>query len=283
MKDDKHEAPAIEADKVEKPIEGNDKEVASPSDAAEVNRVAKEELSAANKQPELKPAFNPETSHKELIEKYSKQERSYKELQKHATQQSMKAAELEKKLDKLLTSFEKATQVEIDPQQFIRDVNERGHAPIVELIGKEVEKVRNAIIEEHGKITSAQETKIYKLEADLLIERMGRDTKNFPGFDDMKEKFGEILDDPECPVRQDLPIFDQLQALYNIAKTRSADTAVILAKEEGKKEAETQLAKEAKAHTAGGGKTAGTTEPDWDNMPLDKHRKLLIDTFGIRE
>jgi len=282
VKDDKVEAPAL-ADKVESPIDGVQKEVASPSDAAEVNKVAKEELSAANKQPEVKPAFNPETSHKELIERYTKQERSYKELQKHATQQSMKAAELEKKLDKLLTSFEKATQVEIDPQQFIRDVNERGHAPIVELIGKEVEKVRNALIEENGKITSAQETKIYKLEADLLIERMGRDTKNFPGFDEMKEKFGEILDDPECPVREDLPIFDQLQALYNIAKTRSADTAVILAKEEGKKEAENQLAKEAKAHTAGGGKTAGTTEPDWDNMPLDKHRKLLIDTFGIRE
>lgn len=283
MKDDKLKAPPITEDKAKESVVGVEKEVVTPSDAAEANAQAEKERLAANKQPEQKPVFNSETSYKELLERHSRQEKSYKELQKHATQQSMKAAELEKKLDQVLSTLAKATEVEIDPQQFIRDVNERGHVPIVDLIHKEVDKVRQALKEEHGTITSAQENKIARLEADLTIERMGRDTKNFPGFDELSQSFGEILDDPECPVRPDLPIYDQLKALYNIAKTRSADQAVILAKEEGKKEAENQIAKEAKAHTAGGGKTAGVTEPDWDNMPLEKHRKLLVDTYGIRE
>lgn len=282
MKDDKVETPAAEgAEKVESPIEGN--EGKSPSDAAAVNAEAKKEVEAANKAKEQKPAFNLEASHKELLDRHGRLDKSYKELQKHATQSSMKAAELEKKLDQVLTHLAKSAEVEIDPQAFVRDVNERGHLPIMELIKKEVDSVRTALEKKSGELSESQELKIAQLEAELYIERMKADSKNFPGFADLQEQFGEILDDPNCPIRQDLSVLDQLKALYNIAKTRSAEQAVALAKEEGKKETEKQLAKEAAAHTAGGGKTPGTTEPDWDNMPLDKHRKLLVDMYGIRE
>lgn len=282
MKDDKVETPAAEgADKVESPIEGN--EGKSPSDAAVVNAEAKKEIEAAKKPVEQKPAFNAETSHKELIDRHAKLDKSYRELQKHATHSSMKAAELEKKLDQVLTHLAKASEVEIDPQQFVRDVNERGHLPIVELIKKEVDSVRTALEKKSGELSEAQELKISQLEAELYIERMKADAKNFPGFAELQEQFGDILDDPNNGIREDLPVLEQLKALYNIAKTRSAEQAVALAKEEGKKDAEKQLAKEAAAHTAGGGKTPGTTEPDWDNMPLDKHRKLLVDMYGIRE
>lgn len=283
MKGDKTETPAAEpAEKVESPIEGADAKE-TPTDAAAVNDQAKKEIEAATKPKDQKPAFNVETSHKELIDRHGRLEKSYKELQKHATQSSMKASELEKKLDQVLTHLAKSSEVEIDPQQFVRDVNERGHVPIVELIKKEVDAVRKSLEGKYGELNSAQELKVSQLEAELHIERMKADAKNYPGFADLQEQFGEILDDPNCPIREDLPVADQLKALYNIAKTRSAEQAVALAKEEGKKETETQLAKEAAAHTAGGGKTPGTTEPDWDNLPLDKHRKLLVDMYGIRE
>lgn len=267
-------------DKVETPVEGNAKEVTSPADVAKTGKEVKSTTTNASAPVS---SFNPETSFKALQDQYSKLERSYRESQKFGTQSSMKAAELEKKLDKLTEMFAKATEAKIDPQQFIRDVNERGHLPIVELLQKEIAKATQALKDEYETKLSSTEDRALRMEADWQRDRLAADVTNFPNYRELEKQFGDILDEPNCPVRADLPIREQLVALYQIARNRNAENAVKQAHAEGKQEAEKELVKEAKTAVTGGGKAPGTTVPNIDGMSVDDARKALVGIYGIAD
>ena len=151
------------------------------------------------------------------------------------------------------------------------------------MIQKEREKLASELETKYGKIIQEGNTRTQSLEAQFLKEQMRHDDVNFPGFKELEPIMGDLLDDPALPIRDDAPIAEQMQALYKLAKSRSADDAINKARAQGAADKEKELAKEANTTIAGGGKQAGTTVPNFDKLSVDEHRKALIGLYGIAE
>jgi len=276
---DKLDAPQVD-NATEPVVGGTDGTEVTPPVAPKGNEVPNE---AANKVSTEPAGFNAEISYKELQDRYGKLDKSYAEIRRAYTQSSQKAAENEKKLDQMMKMLAKATETPIDPQQFIRDVQSRGHEPILELIQRENKKAREELEAEYGKVLQENQSYVASLEAKFLKEQMRGDSVNFPGFKELEPVMAELVEDPALPIDPNAPIDVQMRALYKLAKSRSADDAIKKAHEEGARAKEKELAKEASTTIAGGGRTTGTTVPDWSKLSPDEHRKKLIELYGIAE
>lgn len=274
------ESAALKEETAGKTIEGNEKEANVTTDVSKGSEAGK---GTTAKTEEAAAGFNPETRFNELADRYAKLEKRHKDAERFGTQSSMKAAEMEKQLKALSEQIAKLSETPIDPQEFLRDVNKRGHLPIMELVKKELEKQARQLSESYeAKLTAAEDNRLH-MEADWTRDRLAADATNFPNYRELEKTFGDILDEDPCPVRADLPIRDQLVALYQVARNRNAEKAVKLAHAEGKQEAEKELVKEAKTAVTGGGKAPGTTVPNIDNMNVDDARKALIGIYGVAD
>lgn len=268
-------------DNADKPVVGGtDGTESTPPVAPKGDEALKD---TATKTPSEPAGFNAETSYKDLQERYGKLDKSYSEIRRAYTQSSQRAAEYEKKLDQMMKMLSKATETPIDPQQFIRDVQSRGHEPIVELINREKQKLQADFEDQYGKVLKENQSYIASLEARFLKEQMRNDEANFPGFKDLEPVMADLVEDPNLPIDPNAPVNEQMKALYKLARARSADDAILKAHEEGARAKEKELAKEASTAVAGGGRTAGTTVPDWSKLSPEEHRKKLIELYGIAE
>ena len=265
------------------PVSDNVEEAVKSETQVSVSDVTKETAPAkeipAQKTEAVSSVFDAQKNYDVLRSEFEKVSKNYSELRKEFTRRTQNESELQKKMDSLLETISKATETPINPEQFIRDLQTQGPKALEPHFKKWVEPIKI----EYDKALEEKDNHIFALQRDFTLARMRTDSSNYPDFTKLETVMKEIAEDDNCPVDFDKPVNEIYHALYKLAKDRSAEQAVKLAHEEGKKDAELQLAKEAKTTVAGGGKTGGTTVPNWDKMSADKMRDVVAQLHGIAD
>lgn len=218
----------------------------------------------------------PATDWKSQFEKIDK---NYSELRREFTRRTQHDSDLQKKFDNLVEMFSKATEKPINPEQFIRDLQTQGPKALEPHFQSWLKPIK----ETYDKQLSDKDNAIFELSRDIELERRAHDVTNYPDFNKLRPIMTQIAEDENCPVNFAQAPGAILDALYKLARDRSAEQAVILAKEQGKKEAELQLAKESNSTIAKGGKSGGSAIPDWSKMSAEKMREVVANLHGIAD
>jgi hypothetical protein len=108
-------------------------------------------------------------------------------------------------------------------------------------------------------------------------------SEKYPNFTDLEPTMQELVNSGTVTWEDSQPIGDVIDHLYNLAKTRHSEEAIKQAEAHGKQKAEAELANEAKAAVATGGKGVSTSPADLQKMPLDKLEQLAIQLHGIAD
>jgi hypothetical protein len=260
------------------PLEDNvDKPVV---DAATTDTKDQENITTDNTDPAV-DVFDAQKNYDAMVSKYDALNKSYSEIRKEFTRRTQHESELQKKMDSLFKMMSDATETPIDPEQFIRDLQSQGPKALEPHFKKWVEPIQT----EYSKAIEERDSKILKLETMSELERRRRDSESYPDFSKLESVMQEIVDSDDCPVNWNLGVGECYDLLYKLAKDRSAEEAVKIAREEGKKDAEKRLAKEANTAVAGGGKSPGATEPNWDELRNDpkKLREVVAQLYGVAD
>ena len=155
----------------------------------------------------------------------------------------------------------------------MEDLQTKGPAALEEHLGIDA-RIKDATKEYQESIAEmkkANATQKYELE----FMKRSTDSEHYPDFAKLEDKMVEIAKDPHCAVDKTAPIEQQLDAYYRLAVDSSSGKAVKEAHAQGKRDAEKQLAKEAKTNIAGSGKGTGGNPVDLYNVPLEQLEKLL--------
>ena len=235
---------------------------------------------SATKTEAAAPTFDPQKSYEDLKLNFDKVNKSYSEIRKEFTRRTQHEAELQKKLDTVMEAISKSQEVPIDPEAFIRDLRTQGPKALDAYLQKFIDPLKK---DYEGKL-SAQSQENLALRCEFGKERRRRDSVNYPDFEKLEPVMQELIDDPKCPVNWNMPVDDCYDALYKLAKDRSAEQAVVEAKKLGRSEAEKELARESATGVASGTRSPGAKELDWSKMTdVDKMRDALVKQFGVAD
>jgi hypothetical protein len=263
-------------DKQPTPLADND---GTPVNDADTSKGIGDQKPTDNNLPVPKE-FNVQQSYEELQSKFDNLNKSYGEIRKSFTQRSQESAALQKKLDEVYDTLRKATETPIDPAQFIRDLQTQGPKALQPHFQKWLEPIK---VDYEGRLSEAN-SKNLALETEVNLMRRRSDATNYPDFIKLEPVMKELSDDPNCPVNWNMSIADCIDTLYKLAKDRSAEQAVEEARKLGKDSADSKLAREAKAGTAGGGKSVSTSTPDLNKITdIDELRKVVAAQIGVAE
>lgn len=232
-----------------------------------------------DKKGEPTKVFDAQKDFEALRTEFDKTSKSYKELRRESTRWSQERAELQKQLDSLGELLTKATETPVDPVQFLRDLQTQGP----KALEPHFQKWSKPMVEKYEKAIAERDSSLFQIQRDFALERRRNDGTNYPDFKKLEDTMREIAEDEKCPVdfnQHPDAIYD---ALYKLARDRNAEQAVKLAKEQGKKEKELELAKEANASIASGGKSGGSQIPNFDKMSAEKMREVVAQLHGIAD
>lgn len=236
--------------------------------------------SADNSDDQKSIESNEQQDYEKLKAELEQKTKSYDELRKKSTQDWQQAAEMKTRHEELENSLKTAinklnetAKQKVDPAQFMEDLQTKGPAALDEYLGIE-EKIKASTKEHRETITEMKKT-VATQKYELEFMKRSNDSEHYPDFAKLEDKMVEIASDPHCPVNKTAPIEQQLDAYYRLAVDSSSGKAVKQAHEQGKRDAEKQLAKEAKTNIAGSGKGTGGTSVDLYKVPLEQLEKLL--------
>jgi phage-related protein len=203
------------------------------------------------------PEFDPRKSYETL-------EKSYKELQRFSTQTAQERAELRKQLQsleqshkQLSTSLTSALQPQVDPQQFIEDLNKLGPKALEKYFAEREAAIENKFKETYGSQVEQIQAQYNQMMIEREIDRRKADAVNYPGFADLEPIMEQMARDENMALDLTRNPSQVLDALYKLARASHSDTAIQQAEKFGRQQAEAGLAKEAKTSVAGGGKGSG--------------------------
>lgn len=212
------------------------------------------------------PTFDPRTSYDSLVKQLDSVNKNYKNLHSEFTRRTQYEAELKRQIGELSKAFTEATRQEISPEEFMKSLQTQGvkaFDPLREAWTKELK-------DSHTKDLEARDSQISKLQISHAIMSRTLDTENYPDFAKLKPVMTEIAETHPLDWNQDVDtIYD---TLYKLARDLKAEESVKQAREIGRKEADSQAAKEASTAVAAGGKT-NTTGIDPRNMSAADLRK----------
>lgn len=219
------------------------------------------------------------TSLDSLQDKYNQLDKNNAELRKTWTQDRQRFAELRKQNDELndtvknmVSEFGKLSRKKVDPTQFMEKLKTQGPSALDEYFGSELKAERA----NYDKNVTELQDNLRVMEFKLEYVTRATNSKEYPDFVALEPKMNEIASAPDCPVDRNAPMGDRLDALYKLAVESSSGDAVKLAREQGKKAGEAQLAKEANSSVAGSGKSyGGGPVIDPHTMDLEKLRKVI--------
>jgi len=272
---DKVEAP--DNDNAQDPL-NQTKETASSSVSSGTKELDKTKDSAKKSEPDSN-VFDARKGYDELKANFDKTTKSYQELRRESTRWAQERSDFQKKLDTLADLLSKATDVPIDPAQFIRDLQAQGPKALEPHFNKWVTPIKD----QYEKTIHDRDEQIFQLQRDFALSARRGDKVNYPDFEKLEETMKDIAEDNNSPVDYSKSPAEIYDTLYKLAKERNAEQAMRLAKEEGKKEAESRLAKEAASKIAGGGKSAGTLVEDWSKMSAEKMREVVAQLHGVAD
>lgn len=219
------------------------------------------------------------TSLDSLQDKYNQLDKSNSELRKTWTQDRQRFSELRKQNEELnsavknmVSEFGKMSRKKVDPTQFMEKLKTQGPSALDEYFGSELKAERA----DYDKNVTELQDNLKVMEFKLEYVTRASNAKDYPDFAALEPKMNEIANAPNCPVDRNAPMSDRLDALYKLAVESSSGDAVKLAREQGKKAGETQLAKEANSSVAGSGKSyGGGPVIDPHTMDLERLRKVI--------
>lgn len=166
---------------------------------------------------------------------------------------------LEKTLKELASGMAPLLHKETyDPNQFMEDLRAQGPKYISDLMQKQREAI---LADTEAKVTSLSST-VTELQTERAVERMKSDTEKFPGFKDLEPDMVKIYESNRALFDgQHEKLEDKIEALYNAAKLQRSPDALKQAEALGRKKTEEELAREAHAAGAGGGKAGAVNTP----------------------
>lgn len=257
------EGQAAESAKIETPVA---QDVSSNEQS-----VAPQVKAPADKPVSTTPAFDAKTSYDTL-------QKSYAELRKEFTRRTQHESELQKKLDNLAQTLAKATETPIDPQQFLKDLQTQPDKALEPLLMKHIEGVKSEYAQKLDEMSQRLSL------SEFRAERLARlsDSENYPDFKKLEPLMKQLAEDENTPLDFNREPGELIDALYKLARTLSMEQAINEAKTMGKKEAETQLAKEAATSVVTGGKSGVPTSPG-EIKDLSKLRQYFVNQIGEAE
>jgi len=252
--------------------------VSKTTDTANITEQSKEDT--ATKTEPVVQAFDAQKNYEALLRQNEQINKSYSELRKEFSRRTAHESELKKQIDSMTDLLSKATETPIDPEQFIRDLRTHGPKAFEPHVQKWVEPIRK----EYDKAISEKEAKINNLEVQVNLMSRRSDSDNYPDFKKLEPLMNELVQDESCPVNWNMGISECIDALYKLARDRSADQAIQEAVKIGEKKAEEKLVKEAKTAITGGGKSSGTAVPDLNKVEdVAKLRELVSQLHGVAD
>lgn len=216
-------------------------------------------------------------------DRFAQIEKSYKELQAHATRTAQERAELRKQLDGIQASMQKFAEQQAalaegpyDPDKFMDDLRAQGPKFLDGLWQKKESVLTKQYREEIEKAHERSDM----LEAKLELSERRYNAKDYPDFAKLEKEIDEAINDAKVPLDRTLPIGELLDAAYNYVRLKHSGGAVAAAEKAGREQAEAELRREAEAGVAGGGKSAGAVVTDPSKLSLAEHRKMLVAQHG---
>lgn len=228
--------------------------------------------------------------------RYEDLEKRYKSLQSEFTPLSQERAKARKEMEELQAQvkqfkelLEKASEEPFNLEQFQKEFATKGPQALDKYLTKQLEsriaaekEVWNKQYEDLRTQSQKDREALVQLQSHHEVSMRANDEKNYPNFAELYPKMLELAKVPEN-VDASKGMGEIIDSLYAKAKSLSSEEAVRIAAARGKKEAEAEIAKESLTTVAGGGKTASTSSPDPETMPLDQLEKALIGQFGVAE
>lgn len=226
---------------------------------------------------EAEPSWDAKTSYDALQKNYDQVNQSYAELRREFTRRTQNEADLQKKLDNLTDTINKATEKPIDPKQFFNDLQTQGPKAFDPILQKHEATIRK----EYDARLQEQDGAISNLQFENAKLIMAADGTNYPDFDKLQPAMAKVVEDNKVVLPWEEGAMAVMRAVYNHAKNLNADKAIKEAKEIGRREEEARAAKEANARVAGGGKAGPVADPD--KMSVDELRARFVAEIGEAE
>lgn len=226
---------------------------------------------------EATPEWDAKTSYEALQNNYDQVTQNYNELRKEFTRRTQHEADLQRKIDALTDTINKATEKPIDPKQFFNDLQTQGPKAFQPLIAKEV----NAIKSEFEKELLAKDEAITQMQFETGKLARRADPANYPDFQKLEPVMAKLVSDENFSLDMSQGAGAVLDTLYKLARNANADKAIKEARDIGRQEADARAAKEANARVAGSGKTGPVADPD--KITLAELRARMIAEHGLAD
>ena len=225
------------------------------------------------------PSFDVQRSYEELRKQFTKVTQDYSKDRRTWNQTLSELQHLKQLQGQLAEQLSKATEVPIDPAQFLTDLQTHGPKAMDGYVNKRIESatahIQSAYVEQANRA----------LDLELRLERMARrmDTENYPDFKKL-EPIMEELSDPASNISIDWnqPVGVIYDTLYKLARSKSSDNAVKAAEEFGRKSAEEQLGKEARTAVPTSGGAGAPVDPT-KVKDISKLREYFVSQLGEAE
>ncbi len=208
----------------------------------------------------------PEQSVKDWQKEYDTINKSYNELRQKLQLQGREKNEAKARFDNLEKTLKQLSEgmapllhkETYNPDQFMEDLRSQGPQFLQNLIQKQ----REALLAETDSKVSGLSATVTQLQTERAVERRMTDSATYPDFKALEPDMVKVYESNRALFDSQYEnLEDKIDALYNAARLQRSPDALKQAEALGRKTAETELAREAHAAGAGGGKAGVVTTP----------------------
>lgn len=221
----------------------------------------------------------PEQAGQDWSKKYEELNKSYgelrKKLQEQGTEKNTYARDLTSLREQIKTlsdAFTKATAKPFDFGQFLEDLQARGP----EALFAAIQDPLKAQQKQYEDRINSLETHLQEIGIERAVEAARGNADRYPNFKDLEASMVDIWTSGGFPFDPSkMEVGEIVDKLYNLARIRHSEDAMKAAEQLGKQRAEKELAKEAKAAIAGGGKPITPAPVDPNSLSLEELRSKI--------
>lgn len=221
-------------------------------------------------------------------EKFESQERSYNELRRKLQLQGQERNEFRKQAESQTATLKQLAEAvaalqhkdSYDPDQFMEDLRAQGPQYVLGLIQKEREKI---LADTNAQVNNLSGL-VTELRTERAVERRKANKEQYPDFADLEHDMAQVyLANKALFDSQYEDLDEKIDALYNAAKLQRSPDALKQAEALGRKKTEEELAREAHAAGASGGKAGAVSVPDPSQMSASQLREYFAKQGMVKD
>jgi hypothetical protein len=215
-------------------------------------------------------------------------DKNYQELRAWSTRVAQDNATSRKQIEALTAQIKqmtdlitKATEKPYDPDQFMEEFRNQGPEFLKKHLEAGWKEKESALMQQ----IEAAKAAIVGLRIDSAVRSLRADTAGHPDFAKLEPEMQKLLDSGVIPQSeiQSKPENELLEQLYQMAKLQHSQDAIKAAEANGRKAAETELAREARSGVAGGGRVTPNQVLNPENMTLAQYREFCAKAGIVKE